>query len=57
MLIVSVPFIITALFYILLQQDTPVLSLFNFYLIVLGGFVPALLFLWRVGKLPFFKHP
>jgi len=57
MLIVFVPFIMRGFFYILLQQETPVLSLFSLYCFVLGGFVPALLFLWRVGKLPFFKHP
>ncbi|XP_077053543.1 G-protein coupled receptor 4-like [Siphateles boraxobius] len=57
MLILFLPFVMRGFFYILLQQDTQVLSLVSLYCFVLGGFVRALLFLWRVRKLPFFKHP
>ncbi len=57
MLIVVVPFIISRFLNILLQKDIEEVSVFSLWCFVLGGFVPALLFLRRVGKLPFFKPP
>ncbi len=57
MLIVVVPFIISRFLNILLQKDIEEVSVFSLWCFVLGGFVPALLFLRRVGKLPFFRPP
>jgi len=57
MLTVIVPFMISRFLNILLQKDVMEMSVFSLSCFVLGGFVPAFLFLRRVGKLPFFKHP
>ncbi len=51
MLIIFFTFIITGFLYILLQQNYSVFSVFSLYCFVLGGFVPALLYLQRSGKL------
>ncbi|ROL47377.1 G-protein coupled receptor 4 [Anabarilius grahami] len=57
MLIIVLPFIISRFLNILLQKDVEEVSVFSLFCFVLGGFVPAVLYLRRVGKLPFFKPP
>ncbi len=54
MLIMVVPFTISRFLYILLQKDIEEVSFISFFCFALGSFVPALLYLWRVGKLPSF---
>ncbi|ROL46042.1 hypothetical protein DPX16_0496 [Anabarilius grahami] len=57
MLTIFVPFIISRFLNILLQKDVEEVNVFSLFCFVLGGFVPAVLYLRRVGKLPFFKPP